>query len=378
MNLQRRRRLRTRVRRLGRQIQDSFGVAVLMLQELTHKLPTSWHHGAMHAGGNFDTGIWVPDALERHLVREELHDTSAAVQIQDTAYFSIHLPVARDGTSTAQAAHILQRVRETWRRWLYQKRPPRFCIIGLDANVRLPATVPDSTGNWVDPAATDRSAAQREQRRELLELMDALQLRAVNTYEPKPGYPSGRGTWRTKRGEHERQIDFLLISRSLDAHSWVSSCAGVKSDHSLVLAEVTRPPHEPLRLTRRSLPMTGWAPTTAAQVLNYQMAVGSKLVGNAGVGELVRAQGMREGADNSWGEAGFLGRAEAVVRENARDVAFDTAAMRRARQCHASGEEKLWKQRLHDAPSGSDERKMRDVNTRNFFGNVSKRTFCSS
>ena len=118
------------------------------------------------------------------------------MQLLDVASVSARLPHVRSQASVDRAVQILTEIRTCLREWKgLRKRPVRFVILGIDANIRLPSEVAGITGNRCFGLAESRRL-RKQQASEVLDFAEEFQLQAANAFpQQEPAEWENASTW---------------------------------------------------------------------------------------------------------------------------------------------------------------------------------------
>ena len=138
-NLQHRRGASDRLKKLHRETKKSFGACVRLIQELGPLDEQARVEGlgpGVHTNDAWTACVVLPKCLGDHVVRvaKQAKDW-CAVQTREAAWVSIHLPCVRNSVTVDRAEAILEDVGNTLREWRRSARPPRWVVVGTDANV---------------------------------------------------------------------------------------------------------------------------------------------------------------------------------------------------------------------------------------------------
>ena len=153
-----------------------------------------------YTGIKSDCGILIRSNLN-HLVKAVAGgERWFAVLVGDVAICSMHaVPASTVGNPTAKDpyAECYDEVDLLLRTWADPGRAKNF-LIGIDANVSLPANLEDMTGGNV---LVPKTNPHRTRQTRLIEFMAAWNLRAVNTWSTTKAFPELETQLR-QRGAH--------------------------------------------------------------------------------------------------------------------------------------------------------------------------------
>ena len=241
-------------RKLIKALRESFDQAVGLLQEVK-----AWDQ--YEAKGlqiltevGSDCGVVVPKRLAPHIKDIKHSKQFSAVQIYEVIFLSVHMP--HNGLPDEEAFDVMEEVSKLVQQWKGKpKNPAGHVVMGVDLNITLPPAHDPVTGLFVEW----RAQPKRWKRDRIMEWLQELGLKALNTFEPDVIDSRQQWTWRNKRAR--TQIDYICASSIFQGTASVISEWPIKTDHMPMQARLKAP--EALgRFLKRTYPITGWAPLT--------------------------------------------------------------------------------------------------------------------
>ena len=211
-NLRRRKGFPRQLRRLFR-LTGRVRRSVLLLQEAAARsrkrgcLRVKGGDAFVSEGGDVAVGIpreWMPLVRQVSLEKREW----VGVQLADTAYFSAHLPPVASVASVGRAEEILDEISVQVQRWRDSRlKAPKWVVLGVDANVRVPAAEEGRTGDVVWSREL-QSTLHRRQTMALMTFASAHNLKLANTFAwsyegcRPPGRRQARPHTKTRKMQH--------------------------------------------------------------------------------------------------------------------------------------------------------------------------------
>ena len=141
------------------------------------------HGGEVYFSEGGDTAVGIPKAWAASVRRVAIDKQEwASVQLGETIYSTAHLPPVSNAASVGRAEEILQEMSAEISRWKAERRsPPKWVVLGVDANVRVLAEEEGRTGNVVW-SREPQSTLHRRQTMALITFASAHNLKLANTF----------------------------------------------------------------------------------------------------------------------------------------------------------------------------------------------------